>query len=283
MTDRGFFSRLARRDASRTRKRAETLDAKAEPVKAAALWRELAEAGDLEACHTLGERYEAGQGVVQNFVEAASWFRKGAAGGLTKSQAKLGDIYFHGRALPGSVSAGVAFVTNGAERPGGALGSLFPGGLAIPPDFPEAAKWNLAAADADDAPAQVRWAVQCAAGLGVAADYAEARHFFAAAAAKGHDGGALGLGVLHAGGQLGEADLPAAAGWFEKAASAGNSAAQLSLGLLLWRGEGVAQDVPRAADLIASAADAGQLEAMYLTGQFRRFGVGGAPDASTAE
>ena len=105
--------------------------------------------------------------------------RKAADGGFVPAQAKLGEIYFHGRGAPASVSqaATVAYGGGAGVKAAGALSSLFPGGLSVPQDYREAAKWNLAAADADDTGAQVRWGYQTAAGLGVAQDYAEARHW----------------------------------------------------------------------------------------------------------
>ena len=204
-------------DLGALRRRAEAEDARGAFVKAAPLWRELAGLGDLEACHVLAERYEAGKGVVQNFVEATRWFQTAAEGGLVQAQAKLGEIYFHGRDAPAGVSPDAT--------PAATLERLFPGGLTVPQDFRKAAHWNLMAADADDTAAQVRWAYQCAAGLGLRQDYPEAELWFAAAADKGHEGGALGLAMLYAGGHTGEPDPAKAVVWFEKAAAQGNSGA----------------------------------------------------------
>ena len=279
----GFLARLGgRRDAAAIRVQAERAEARGGQPKAAELWRELAEAGDPDACWRLGLRLEQGQGVVQNFVEATAWFRRAADGGAPGASAKLGEIYFHGRSAPASVTPS-ALAQDEAAGPSGAFGKLFPGGFAVAQDFTEAALWNLKAAEAGDGASQVRRAYQCASGLGVGVDLAEAERWFAAAAAQGEEAGEFALGMLYAGGHGGAPDPGRAAPWFEKAAARGNVSARLCLGMLLWRGDGMDRDEARAAALIAEAAEAGHPEAMFLTGQFHRFGVGAPADPATAE
>src|SRR6185295_19565363 len=60
--------------ADELRAKAQAADKQGQWPQATALWRKLAAGGDAKACYILGERYEAGQGVVQNFTEAAHWF-----------------------------------------------------------------------------------------------------------------------------------------------------------------------------------------------------------------
>ena len=43
--------------------------------------------------------YSSGQGVPQDFAEAARWYRKAADQGLAEAQANLGDLYFKGRGV----------------------------------------------------------------------------------------------------------------------------------------------------------------------------------------
>ena len=63
--------------------------------------RELAEAGDADAQTELGERYEHGRGVGQDYVVALSWFRRAADQGHAPGQAALG--FMHGTGLkPGA-------------------------------------------------------------------------------------------------------------------------------------------------------------------------------------
>ena len=58
--------------------------------------RELAEAGDAAAGTELGERYEDGRDVVQDYAVAVSWFRRAADQGHAPGQAALGFMYFRG-------------------------------------------------------------------------------------------------------------------------------------------------------------------------------------------
>ena len=55
--------------------------------------RELAEAGDAAAQTELGERYEDGRDVVQDYAGAVSWFRRAAEQGFAPGQAALGFMY----------------------------------------------------------------------------------------------------------------------------------------------------------------------------------------------
>ncbi len=55
------------------------------------------EAGAQEA---LGNRYETGNGVEQDYVEAAEWYRKAADQGVAKAQKELGNLYAKGRGVP---------------------------------------------------------------------------------------------------------------------------------------------------------------------------------------
>ena len=61
--------------------------------------RELAEAGGPEAQTELGERYEHGRGVVQDYGEAVSWFRRAADQGHAAGQVALGYMYSTGRGV----------------------------------------------------------------------------------------------------------------------------------------------------------------------------------------
>jgi hypothetical protein len=47
-----------------------------------------------------GLKYETGQGVTQDIIEAAEWYRRAAERGLVASQIKLGTMYERGRGVP---------------------------------------------------------------------------------------------------------------------------------------------------------------------------------------
>ncbi len=59
-----------------------------------------AQAGDAEAQFNLGVMYDRGQGVPQDDVQAAEWYRKAAEQGHAGAQHNLGSAYYDGRGVP---------------------------------------------------------------------------------------------------------------------------------------------------------------------------------------
>ena len=62
-------------------------------TKAVKLYKLLAEEGVIEAQHNLGVMYRLGQGVEQNYNEAAKWLTIAAGQGAAESQTALGCLY----------------------------------------------------------------------------------------------------------------------------------------------------------------------------------------------
>jgi len=56
--------------------------------------------GDAEAQLFVGYQYETGQGVMQNYAKAASWYHKAAYQGNDIAQLQLGIMYANGKGLP---------------------------------------------------------------------------------------------------------------------------------------------------------------------------------------
>ena len=65
-------------------------------AEAAAWYRKAAEQGDAGAQTTLGEMYLRGEGVPQDDVEAVAWYRKAAEQGHAEAQTNLGTWYYFG-------------------------------------------------------------------------------------------------------------------------------------------------------------------------------------------
>ena len=78
--------------------------------------RELAEAGDAEAQTELGERYEDGRDVVQDYTGAVSWFRRAAEQGYAPGQAALGFMYMRGRGVRQDDAEAVRWHRRAAEQ-----------------------------------------------------------------------------------------------------------------------------------------------------------------------
>ena len=86
--------------------RVEELLAQGEKAQAAALLRELAQKGNGQAQFRLGQLYERGEGVLQNFIEASKWFREAGEQAYVPAMARLGEIYLTGLAAPKTASPG---------------------------------------------------------------------------------------------------------------------------------------------------------------------------------
>ena len=103
----------------------------------------------------LGTMYYKGNGVKQDYAEAAKWYRLAADQGLAKAQHMLGVMYDSGNGMP--------------------------------PDYAKALSWYRVAADQAYAPAEFELGNQYAAGKGVPQNYTEAYIWFSLAAASGHE------------------------------------------------------------------------------------------------
>jgi TPR repeat protein len=66
------------------------------------LFQPQAEQGDPYAQTMLGNMYDAGEGVPQDFVEAVRWYRLAAEQGFPQGQENLGAMYLEGRGVPKS-------------------------------------------------------------------------------------------------------------------------------------------------------------------------------------
>jgi TPR repeat protein len=142
------------------------------------------------------------------------------------------------------------------------LGTMYGGGLGVPRDDGEAAKWRHMAADQGLAEAQTILGVMYAKGEGVAQNDAKAAEWFRKAADQGHAAAQSNLGLLCAKGQGVAQNDAEAAKWFHKAADQGLAEAQTILGAMYVKGQGVAQSYVLAHmwfNLAAAQGDAGAL------------------------
>ena len=188
--------------------------------------RNAAKQGDADEQNNLGLMYVKGNGVPQDYTEAAKWFRKAAEQGLARAQYNLGIIYQIG---------------NG-----------------VPQDYAEAIKWYLKAAEQGHADAQNNLGFMYQNGEGVTQDYAKTVKWWLKAAEQGHAYAQYNLGLIY---NSGLQDYTEAARWFLKAAEQGIADAQFNFGLILEEGRGVKQDSASAAVWYGEAAEQGHAEA----------------------
>ena len=109
-----------------------------------------AEAGVPSAQFSLGFRYNTGQGVPQDYVEAVRWYRLAADQGYATAQANLGVMYADGQGVPQDYVEAVRWyrlaADQGHARAQGNLGVMYGTGEGVPQDYVQAHMWfNLAA------------------------------------------------------------------------------------------------------------------------------------------
>ncbi|MBI5437738.1 MAG: sel1 repeat family protein [Nitrosomonadales bacterium] len=143
-------------------------------IKAAKLYRPMAEKGDAEAQLILGSMHDAGLGVPQDFKEAAKWYRMASEQGNAKAQSKLGSMYDIGLGVPQDHKERIKWWRLAAEQ-GEAfaqlnLGAIYDHGKDVPQDFKEAVKWYRLAAEQGNVFAQEKLGWKYILGNGVPQD-----------------------------------------------------------------------------------------------------------------
>ena len=112
--------------------------------------RELAEQGDADAQAKLGRMYTTGEGVPQDYVEAAKWWRKAAEQGDAHAQYGLGLMYANGHGVPKDDTEALKWYRKAAEQGDAEAQSSLSGmyffGIGVPQDYVEAYAWTSVAA-----------------------------------------------------------------------------------------------------------------------------------------
>lgn len=204
--------------------------------------RTAAESGDMAAQLALAERFESGDGVVQNFARAAHWYGLAAEAGSLQAANRLGRLHHAGLGVPRDIPRAVALLERAAK--GGAAEHLYDLALV------------LETTRTDDA------------------SLTRAAELYRRAAQAGHTDAAVSLGVLLQNGTGVTQDFEEAAQLYRQAADQGHPRALNNLGLLYVRGNGVAQDYEQAAALFRAAADQGLPQAMTNLGVLYENGFG---------
>jgi TPR repeat protein len=113
-------------------------------------WRPLADSGDAAAQFNVGMMYARGDGVPEDFAEAARWFRLASEQGQTDAQARLGGMYARGIGLEKDYLEAARWLTMAAERHHAEsqydLGTLYANGNGVVQDYTTAYFWFSLAA-----------------------------------------------------------------------------------------------------------------------------------------
>jgi uncharacterized protein len=126
------------------------------------LLRPLAEAGKTAYAYgnpwaqfEIGLMYDNGEGVPQDYAQAAFWYSKAADQGLVSAQFNLGLIYYMGRGVLQDYGQAAVWFQKAAEQGDASaqlnLGLMFDKGDGVPQDYELGYMWeNIAAARAKD-------------------------------------------------------------------------------------------------------------------------------------
>jgi TPR repeat protein len=162
--------------------------------------------GNTQAQYNLGSARAKGEGVPQDYTEAAKWYRLAADQGYAPAQTSLGLAYETGRGVPQDYVEAMKWYRLAADK-GDALGqfklgSMYHSGRGTAQNYVEAVKWYRLAADQGSAEAQYELGTMYYGGWGVPKNHAEALKLFEQAAKQNHAGAQSNLAAMSANGQL---------------------------------------------------------------------------------
>ncbi len=125
-----------------------------DPAAAVSWYRKAAQRGALAAAAALGEMYETGDGVPQDYHRAADWYRVAVSfGGPPRAFLALGRMHLYGRGVLHDPLEGFTLVRTAAERGEPAaqtlLAMMYDRGWGTEADRVEAYKWLLVASRRD--------------------------------------------------------------------------------------------------------------------------------------
>jgi len=148
--------------------------AKGDFAKAAKIYQQAAQVGDVKAEYNLGLMYLNGDGVKQDNAEALKWFKASANGGFSEAQYRLGVIYFRNDIVPIDYAEAVkwyrAAALQGHVRSQLDMGVIYYSGAVVDQDYAEAIKWYKLAATQGSTEAQFNLGSMYLKGEGVPED-----------------------------------------------------------------------------------------------------------------
>lgn len=112
----------------------------------------LAKAGNAEAQNSVGDMYADGNGVPQDYGEAAKWYRLAAEQGHDEAQNNLGSLYYAGDGVSQHFGEAIKWYRLAAEQGDYEaqyeLGNMYYNGVGVPQNYILAHAWaNIASAN----------------------------------------------------------------------------------------------------------------------------------------
>lgn len=227
-------------------------------AEAARWFRIAAENGNRLAQYFLGLVYTSGEGVEIDFAEAEKWFRMAAEQGDADAQSILDDNYvaYEGTEMNLCNAAKLSRLQNAIDQ---AKAELEFGRFAVYEERNDDGGVNdlRCAAGRGHAKAQNILGGRYELGKGVEKNLAEAIKWYRKAAQLGDAGAQFNLGYRFVFGDAAEKNFAEAAMWLRKAAEQGLGVAQNGLGWCYVYGNGVIRDIAEAYKWFRLAADQG--------------------------
>ena len=259
------------------------LDAMEEEYKEAVKYLRIAaekegDPGYKDALFLLGAAYSYGDGVTQNYSEAAAWYFRASKTSHIAAHHNLALRYLEGQGMEKNLQKAFDLFSQAADNKYAdsqyRLSLCYKDGIGCVANEEKYLFWLKKAADNCLCEAQTDW------GLHLKNDlhkFETAMIFFKLAADQGHDVAMYQLAVITKNGDGVEQDWPLAVEWFKKAAAKGHVNAMNSLGVCYSTGLGVKRDREEAFNYYKKAAEAGHVKGMFNLAEVYRTGRG-APE-----
>ncbi len=219
-----------------------------------------AEGGDPKAETFVGLSYYApAAGVMQDYVEAGSWFHRAADKNNARALYNLGDLYDFGHGVDVDHDKATTWYARAAElgnaRAQYELGLNYQNGQGgLTRDDDKAVSWIRKSAAQNYPIAATDLGYMYDNGLGVPQSWTEGANWYRKAAELGDAQGQFSLGYDYAYGQGVPMDKAQAVVWYTKSADQKYASAQYNLGLMYAAGDGVPMNMDKARELISAGA-----------------------------
>lgn len=239
--------------------------------------RAAAATGNAEAFYFLAKLYAKGDGVPQDYVQAAEYLKRAASLGLPFAQNDLGAYYAKGLGVRQDFAEAVSWYEK-AARKGDSLAQYSLGralwlGRGVATNVPAALKWLKKAAAQQQADAlHLLGEMFLAGGPDLPRDSQRAFYWFSRAADAGQAGAFYSMGKLFETGDGLPADDSLAAHCYEQAAERRDAQAQLRLSELAMSAQNRRSDPIEACKWLTLAARNGEGEANHLLAMLRTTG-----------
>jgi hypothetical protein len=109
----------------------------------------LASEGDVEGSYSLGELYEIGYGIPQNYAQALKWYKIAFKRGKAEAATCIGDLYYYGQGyldgVLGDYEKALKWYKRAFEKgdrhAAGLIGDMYESGTGVHPDPETALRW----------------------------------------------------------------------------------------------------------------------------------------------